>query len=73
MSAVAARGREVMGNFYTSFTMRTEDRTRVAAVRGELARTAYVASPHDGWTVVFDRACDEQDTREIVRLGSDLQ
>ena len=58
-----------MGNFYTNFTLRTDDTSRVIEALGR--RPAYVATvgPH---TVVYDKACDAQDDKVIARLGKEL-
>ena len=61
-----------MGNFYTNFTIFGRDAASVMAAAKELARTAYVVDSAKNATVLFDKACDNQDTDEIERLGADL-
>ena len=61
-----------MGSFYTNITLRTTDRQRVADLLRSGRRQAYVSPPSNGCTVVFDRECDDQDTKVLNRLASSL-
>jgi hypothetical protein len=57
-----------MGNFYTNVTLTLADIDAVADALTDLKRDAWLAS--DGRsTVVFDRACDEQDERQLEQLA----
>jgi hypothetical protein len=57
-----------MGNFYANITLPLTDIDAVAGALTDLDRVAWLAS--DGRaTVVFDRACDEQDERQLERLA----
>ena len=61
-----------MGSFYTNITLRTTDRERVADLLRSDRRDAYVSPPANGCTVVFDRECEDQDTKVLNRLASSL-
>jgi hypothetical protein len=59
-----------MGAFYGSITLRGALQSQVAeALRG---RRAAVTPTVDGYTVVFDSVCDDQDTDAIQGLSSQL-
>jgi hypothetical protein len=59
-----------MGNFYTNFTLKTSDAAAVVAALKSASRSALIAPAKGGYVVVFDHACDEQDTRIIERVGT---
>jgi hypothetical protein len=61
-----------MGNFYTNFEIVGGDSTEVLRIAKELGRSAFVISDKNGDALLFDAECDEQDTEEIERLGSQL-
>lgn len=61
-----------MGNFYTNFTILGVDAEEVITAARELRRRAYVVQAAPGLVVLYDEACDEQDTAEIKRLGCAL-
>ena len=61
-----------MGNFYTNFEIVGGDSTEVLKVAKELGRRAFIISDKNGSALLFDADCDEQDTAEIERLGSQL-
>jgi hypothetical protein len=61
-----------MGSFYTNLTLRSPDTARIESTLRALRRVAALTPPLDGYTVVFDRACDDQDTEEVGELASQL-
>jgi len=61
-----------MGTFYTNITLRGPSQSHVAqALRGWASR-AYVSPTMDEYTIVYDQACDTQDTELIHTLTSRL-
>ena len=60
-----------MGNFYVNYTIRAA-RDQVAALLEEMERTAFVSPTMDGYAVVCDELCEDQDASEIVQLGRRL-
>ncbi len=60
-----------MGNFYVNHTVRAPQ-DRVVAVLERGGHTAYVSPTIDGYTVVYDEACDDQDPYAITELGKEL-
>ena len=60
-----------MGNFYVNHTVRAPQ-DRVAALLEREGRTAFVGPTADGFTVVCDRACDDQDPAAITEVGGRL-
>lgn len=61
-----------MGNFYVNISVRIDDAGPVTSLLESLGRTAFVTEPQDGWVVVYDEACDSQDSAEIRFLGTAL-
>jgi hypothetical protein len=61
-----------MGNFYTNITLRSEDTGRIMQTLTEQGRTAFVAEPREGFSVVYDRASDEQDPEVIDEVATQL-
>ena len=59
-----------MGSFYTNVTLRTTDRDGVRKHLSAAGRHAYISPPAAGAVVVFDRACEEQDPKELDVLTS---
>ena len=59
-----------MGSFYTNVTLRTTDRDAVRQHLSAAGRRAYISPPAAGAVVVFDRACEEQDPKELAVLTS---
>src|SRR5262245_31164062 len=57
-----------MGNFYVNHTVRAPQQAVVALLKKE-GRTAYVSPTIKGYTVVYDRDCDHQNTFAINDLG----
>ena len=60
-----------MGNFYTNISIRAPQ----SEVRGFLAqqgRRAYISPVHNGFTVVYDALCDEQDTDQLSEVAGML-
>ncbi len=59
-----------MGNFYTSFTVRSGDHANVVgAMKG---RKSVVSPSANGYTVIWDAECEIQDQNLIQRLGQQL-
>lgn len=56
-----------MGNFYTSFTVRSTARDKILEVMK--GRKGAVSPTHRGYTVVWDAECESQDDRIISVLG----
>jgi hypothetical protein len=61
-----------MGSFYTNITLRTTDIEAVAAALRDGRRTALIAPPDRGCTVVYDRASEEQDIEALQALAMQL-
>jgi hypothetical protein len=61
-----------MGSFYTNITVRTADTDNVAAAVRQAGRTALIAPPENGATVVFDEASEEQDVEVLRALAQHL-
>ncbi|MBX3375936.1 MAG: hypothetical protein KF678_02900 [Phycisphaeraceae bacterium] len=59
-----------MGYFYTNFTLATAETNVVTRTLKSLKRSAYITPPINGFTVIYDRVCDEQDVDEIDRLSN---
>jgi hypothetical protein len=59
-----------MGNFYTNYTVRTDNHD--AVVSALAGRSAYVTRAQDGFVLVFDEESDNQDTTVINALGARL-
>lgn len=60
-----------MGSFYTNFTVRSDDRERVAQSLRKMGCVAYFAAGGRD-TVVYDRECDDQIVESIVNVGTTL-
>lgn len=60
-----------MGTFYVNHTVRASQ-DRVIDLLKKERRTALVSPTIDGYTVVCDRQCDEQDPAAITQLGQRL-
>jgi hypothetical protein len=58
-----------MGNFYTNFTVRSDDPQILATALKKKRRTAHVTPASSGWVVVFERDT-EQNSDEIAKVGS---
>jgi hypothetical protein len=58
------------GNFYTNFAVKTSDAAGVVATLTKASRSALVSPIQEGYVVVFDEACDKQNTKEIKSVGS---
>lgn len=58
-----------MGCFYTNITLRTSDMQRVAEALRRASRTALIAPPEHGFTVVFDEASETQDVDALKSLA----
>jgi hypothetical protein len=61
-----------MGNFYTNITLKGPLQDKVAGALAKMDRTAFVSPTVDGYTVIYDAECDDQDPRIISRLTGDL-
>jgi hypothetical protein len=61
-----------MGTSYTNITLRGPDRDQVAQCLKQMKRTAYVSPTTDGYTVVYDKANDNQDDADLMGLASQL-
>jgi hypothetical protein len=61
-----------MGNFYTNFTILGTDEEKAVAFFKQKRRRAYIVSDSDGFTIAYDRDCEDQDLEEIEQLGQDL-
>jgi hypothetical protein len=51
-----------MGNFYTNVTTRGPSQSDVAALLRSLNRNAFLTPTTNGFTVICDRQCENQDT-----------
>lgn len=58
-----------MGLFYSNLTVYHPERTALLAELRRLKREAFVSPMVGGYTVVFDKAMDEQDSNAIEGLG----
>ena len=61
-----------MGNFYTNVTLRTTERQALIGHMRAQGRSCFVSPTYDGFTVVYDRLCDEQDTGDLEALATEL-
>jgi hypothetical protein len=61
-----------MGFFYTNISLRTIDRRAIAQQLSVLQRRAYVLPPSNGFVVVCDAECDEQDVNALATLAAHL-
>lgn len=61
-----------MGNFYTNVTLRTSDRQAVIEHMRAEGRRCFVSPTYDGFTAIYDRLCEEQDTRDLEALATNL-
>jgi hypothetical protein len=61
-----------VGNFYTNITLRTRDTDSIIEALTVLRRTALVAVPKDGFSVVYDQASEEQDAKIIDEAARSL-
>jgi len=61
-----------MGNFYTNITVKGRSQDEVAGALAAMKRTAFVSPTVDGYTVIFDAECEDQDPQVISRLTGDL-
>jgi hypothetical protein len=61
-----------MGSFYTNITLRTTDTDRVEAGLRQARRSALIAPPDKGCTVVFDAASEDQDIEVLRALAIHL-
>lgn len=61
-----------MGFFYTSITLKGPTQEHVIAYLRERGRDAYVSPTMQGVTVVYDHACEGQDTDLIQAMTGDL-
>jgi len=61
-----------VGNFYTNITLRSRDTDRIVTSLTELRRPALVAPPSDGFSVVYDRASEDQDPKVIDEAARHL-
>jgi len=59
-----------MGNFYVNYTIRDVTQVELAAVMA--GRRAIVSPESNGEVVVFDKASDRQDQKQITWLGAKL-
>src|SRR6185312_2270692 len=62
--------RGLMGNFYVNYTIRDVTQVELAAVMA--GRRAIVSPESNGEVVVFDKASDRQDQKQITWLGAKL-
>jgi hypothetical protein len=61
-----------MGNFYTNLTTRGPSQSDVAAVLRSLDRNAFVTPTTNGFTIICDRECENQDTDLVGSLALTL-
>lgn len=64
-----ATGEPPLGNFYTNYTVRSDDPQNLAAAFKKKQRAAHITPASAGWVVVFERD-SEQNPDEIVKVGS---
>lgn len=60
-----------MGIFYVNHTVRAPQPHVIAVLKKE-GRTAFVSPTFNGYTVICDRQCDDQDPVAIAQLGQKL-
>lgn len=61
-----------MGNFYTNITLRTSNRAGVEHALRRAQRTGFISEATDNALVVFDQACETQDTEVLIGLATAL-
>lgn len=61
-----------MGSFYTNITLKTADTDGVVTAVRQAGRTALIAPPENGATVVFDEASEQQDVEVLRDLAQHL-
>jgi hypothetical protein len=61
-----------MGSFYTNITVKTADTDGIAVAIRQAGRTAFIAPPENGATVVFDEASEDQDLEILKTLALHL-
>ena len=61
-----------MGNFYTNVTLRNAERQAVIEHMRAQGRSCFVSPTYYGFTTIYDRLCEEQDTRDLEALATDL-
>jgi len=61
-----------MGNFYTNVTLRTTEREALIEHLRDQGRSCFVSPTYNGFTTVYDRLCEEQDTSDLEDLAVDL-
>lgn len=61
-----------MGSFYTNITLRGPAQDSVAEYLNQQNRNAYVSPTANDCTVIYDAACESQDTRILEDLASEL-
>lgn len=59
-----------MGNFYCNFTVSGASREDVVRILTENRRTAFISPTVRGRTIVYERASDGLDPRDITALGT---
>jgi len=58
-----------MGNFYTNVTTRGPAQQDLAVMLRELGRSAFLAPTTNGYTLICDRECENQDTDVLASLA----
>lgn len=58
-----------MGNFYTNFTVKTDDADAVANSLKAAGRKAFISPPSDGYVVVYEAESEGQSTQAIEAVG----
>jgi len=61
-----------MGNFYTNITLRSRDTDRIVTALAESGHTAFVTLPHGAFSVVYDRASEDQEPGVIDEMAKRL-
>jgi len=61
-----------MGTYSTTFFCQTNDAKRVATVLLSMQRSAFVLPPKQGYVLVYDQECDDDDESAVRRLSSQL-
>jgi len=61
-----------MGSFYTNITVSGPSDADVISFLTETGRRAYVSPTHRGFTVIYDEACEAQDTDVLSVLAEEL-